>query len=424
MLDRGYIVQHVDEIRRNCAIRNVGVDLDRFLELDQESRVLTRAKQDLGASANAIARAMASAKGAEREQLRAEGSRTKAERTEIESRLRTLEPELLELQEAIPNLTHPAAPVGATDADNVEIAKSATLPPEFEFEPRDHVDLGEALGMIDFEAGSRVAGHGFYYLVGDAVLLDLALQQYAIRILTESGFTIMSTPDVARVDLLTATGYSPRGPESMIYSLEGTGLGLIATAEITLAGRHQDTIVEEASLPLRLGGLSHCFRTEAGAHGRATRGLYRVHQFSKVEMFAFTRPDQSDEMHAEMLAIERRIFDELGIAYRVVENATGDLGASAYRKFDIEAWMPGRGGYGEVTSTSNCTDYQARRLNVRYRSATTHKSAGLLHTLNGTALATGRAIVAIMENYQDEDGGIRIPDVLQPAMAKSRIAPR
>jgi seryl-tRNA synthetase len=251
------------------------------------------------------------------------------------------------------------------------------------------------------------------------VLLELGLVRYAMDILTQRGYQPTITPDLARDEMLVGTGFIPRGPETQIYSVEDSDLSLIATAEIPLAGSMADEIVDENELPIRLAGLSHCFRTEAGSHGRASRGLYRVHQFTKVEMFAFTTPEQSEELHAEMLEIEERIFQGLGLPYRVVDICTGDLGGAAYRKFDLEAWMPGRNDYGEVTSTSNTTDYQARRLRIRYRSDGGRPQ--LLHTLNGTAIAISRALIALLENYQQEDGSIRLPEVLVPYVGKEKI---
>jgi seryl-tRNA synthetase len=221
--------------------------------------------------------------------------------------------------------------------------------------------------------------------------------------------------------MLVGTGFIPRGPETQIYSVEDTDLSLIATAEIPLAGQHAEDIIEERELPLRYAGLSHCFRTEAGSHGRASRGLYRVHQFTKVEMFAFTTPDQSEDIHNEMVEIEERIFQGLGLPYRVVDICTGDLGGAAYRKYDLEAWMPGRNDFGEVTSTSNTTDYQARRLGIRYR-----REGGrpqLLHTLNGTALAMSRALISLLEIYQQEDGSISLPKTLVPYVGRKTIEP-
>jgi seryl-tRNA synthetase len=273
---------------------------------------------------------------------------------------------------------------------------------------------------MDFEAGARVAGHGFYFLKNEAVLLELALQQYAVQFLVGQGFVPIATPDLARNEILEGVGYIPRGPETQIYSIENTDLSLVATAEIPLGGLLAGQTVDADVLPLKFCGISHCFRTEAGAHGRATRGLFRVHQFTKVEMFAYTLPDQSEKMLDHLCDLECRLFDGLDIPYRVVDTATGDLGGPAYRKFDLEAWMPGRGEYGEVTSTSNCTDYQARRLNARYR-IRGEKGTHFLHTLNGTAIAISRALIAILENHQQADGSVKIPEVLRPWVGKARI---
>src|SRR5205823_5553030 len=325
----------------------------------------------------------------------------------------------------LPNMTHPAAPVGALPTDNKVLRKGGE-PRRFDFQPLDHVALAEALDLIDFEAGARVAGQKFYFLKNEAVLLELALVQYAMGILIGEGYTPIITPDVARSEVLEGIGFIPRGPETQIYSLENTDLCLIATAEITLGGMHRDKIFDELDLPRRYVGLSHCFRTEAGAPGRDTRGLFRVHQFTKVEMFAFCLPDQSEAIHLELLRIEEGIFQGLGLPFQVIDTCTGDLGGPAYRKYDLEAWMPGRGdggAYGEVTSTSNCTDYQARRLNIRSRHAE-RKGTRFVHTLNGTAVAVTRALLAILENNQKKDGGVTIPEVLRPWVGKDRIAPR
>jgi seryl-tRNA synthetase len=268
-----------------------------------------------------------------------------------------------------------------------------------------------------------VAGAGFYFLKRDAVLLELALQQFAVSHLIRKGFIPISTPDVANTEILHGIGFIPRGPETQIYSIENTELNLVATAEITLGGMYSNQVLEAEQLPLKLVGISHCFRTEAGAAGRASRGLYRVHQFTKIEMFAFTQPQDSSAVHEELREIECELFDLLEVPYRVVDTATGDLGGPAYRKYDLEAWMPGRGTggeWGEVTSTSNCTDYQARRLNIRYR-VKGEKGTHLTHTLNGTAIAISRAIIAVMENHQQADGSMRVPKVLVPWVGKEWI---
>ncbi|MCA9246049.1 MAG: serine--tRNA ligase [Planctomycetales bacterium] len=327
-----------------------------------------------------------------------------------------------ELVRRIPNLSHPAAPIGGED-DARDVKLGATPIPQFDFPPLDHVELAQRHDLIDFESGAKIAGAGFYFLKNEAVLLDLALQRYALEVLLEEGFTPAVTPDLARDEILQGTGFVPRGPETQVYSIENSDLNLVGTAEITLGGMLAGEIIEAERLPIKLCGISHCFRTEAGAAGRASRGLYRVHQFTKVEMFAFTEADQSDAMHEELCRIECRLFDGLGIPYRVIDTATGDLGASAYRKFDLEAWMPGRGEageYGEVTSTSNCTDYQARRLAIRTKGKG-EKGTRFVHTLNGTAIAISRALIAVMENYQQADGSIIVPQVLRPWVGKERI---
>ncbi len=253
-----------------------------------------------------------------------------------------------------------------------------------------------------------------------------ALQQLALKNLIEAGFTPIVTPDLARNNILEGIGFTPRGEETQVYSVEDSDLSLIGTAEITLGGMHADDVLAESDLPLQYVGISHCFRTEAGAAGRASRGLYRVHQFTKVEMFAFSTPESSGEIHARMLAIEEKFFESLGIPFRVLDIASGDLGGPAYRKYDVEAWMPGRGEhgeYGEVTSTSDCTDYQARRLNIRYR-PTGQKGTRFVHTLNGTAVAVSRALIVILENYQRADGSIDVPEVLRPYVGKAVIGRR
>ena len=337
-----------------------------------------------------------------------------------------LESLILELQAAIPNISHPDAPVGVDDQANLELRRGKTEPRTFDFEPLDHVALCERLDLLDLEGGARTTGHGFYFLKNEAVLLELALQRYVLEVLLPEGFTPAITPDLARDEIVSGTGYIPRGPETQIYSIENTDLSLVATAEITLGGLYAGQLLDADQLPIKLCGISHCYRTEAGAHGRATRGIYRVHQFTKVEMFAFTRPEQSDTMLEHFCELECRIFDGLQIPYRVVDTATGDLGGPAYRKYDLEAWMPGRGDggeFGEVTSTSNCTDYQARRLNARFK-IKGEKGTHFVHTLNGTAVAISRALIAILENYQQADGSVVIPEVLRAWVGRDRIVAR
>jgi seryl-tRNA synthetase len=421
LLDLRYIRENAAAVQENCRNRGVEADVGLVVELADRRSALIGELNELRQRQNQMAKSIGREQDPEaRERLIAESRAMKNHIPEREAELAGVEERLREELLKIPNMTHPDAPIGKDDSENVEIRSWGEIP-TFAFEPRDHVELGEALGIIDFDAGAKVAGSKFYFLRGDAVLLELGLVRYAMDILARRGYQPTITPDLARDEMLVGTGFIPRGPETQIYSVEDSDLSLIATAEITLAGSLAEEIVDNDELPIRLAGLSHCFRTEAGSHGRASRGLYRVHQFTKVEMFAFTAPDQSDEMHAEMLGLEERIFQGLELPYRVVDICTGDLGGAAYRKFDLEAWMPGRDGYGEVTSTSNTTDYQARRLKIRHR-----KDGGrpqLLHTLNGTALAISRVLIALLEVYQREDGSVALPEMLVPYVGKEILEP-
>lgn len=427
MLDLKFLITHTDEVRRNSRNRNapedVLEDIDRVVALETERKGLLSAVEDIRRRQNEVAQATGKEKDPEkRAALIDEGKRLKASAGDQEEQLRVMEDEIRQRLRRVPNLTHPDAPIGQTEDDSRELRKVGT-PRTFDFPVKDHVELGKSLDLIDFETGGKVSGTGFYFLKNDAVLLDLALQQFAIRKLVFAGFTPIITPDLARNQILEGIGFTPRGEETQVYSIEDSDLSLVGTAEITLGGMLSDELLEESQLPIKYVGLSHCFRTEAGAAGRASRGLYRVHQFTKVEMFAFSTPETSGSIHQEMLTIEEELFQALEIPYRVLDICTGDLGGPAYRKFDLEAWMPGRGEhgeYGEVTSTSDCTDYQARRLNIRYR-PTGQKGTRFVHTLNGTAIALSRALIVILENYQRSDGRVDVPQVLQHDVGKDVI---
>ena len=421
MLDLKFIRENAEAVQENCRNRGVEADVGLVVKLADRRSALIQELNELKQEQNRMARGIGQERDPEaRERLIAGSREMKGEIPVKEAKLYEVEGRLRDEQLKIPNMTHPDSPIGRDDSENVEIRRSGEIP-EFSFAPKDHVELGESLGIIDFEAGAKTTGSKFYFLRGDAVLLELGLIRYALDLLAAYGYEPTITPDLARDEALVGTGFIPRGPETQIYSVEDDDLSLVATAEIPLAGQLTDEIIEEGRLPLRYAGLSHCFRTEAGSHGRASRGLYRVHQFTKVEMFAFTEPEDSGAIHEEMVEIEERIFQGLGLPYRVVDICTGDLGGAAYRKYDLEAWMPGRDDFGEVTSTSNTTDYQARRLRIRYR-----KEGGrpqLLHTLNGTALAMSRAFIALLEIYQQEDGSVKLPEALVPYVGKDRIEP-
>lgn len=424
MLDRKFILENPEIVKQHCAHRGVAADVDRLVSLEHQRRQCQTDVQQLNRQANEVSKSIGSAANdQEREARKRQGRQLREQKDRAQADHDQLEQQILELQAAIPNLSHPDAPVGEDDQANLEIRRGKHDLPQFDFPPLDHVQLGEKLQLIDLEGGARTTGAGFYFLKNEAVLLELALQSFAVAKLIQHGFTPTITPDLAHDKILEGIGFMPRGPETQVYSIENSDLSLVGTAEITLGGLYSGVTLSDLDLPLRLCGISHCYRTEAGAHGRATRGIFRVHQFTKVEMFAFTLPDQSEQMHQELLALECEIFDELGIPYRVVDTATGDLGGPAYRKFDLEAWMPGRGEggqWGEITSTSNCTDYQARRLNTRYK-VKGEKGTRFVHTLNGTAVAVCRALIAILENNQQADGSVVVPEALRPWVGKDRI---
>ncbi len=423
MLDKRIILEKSDLVQENCDRRGVKVDVARFVELESQRRQLQAEIEELSRQANIVSKSIGQAKNdAEREASKDEGRRLRELKDARQAEIDRLAAEANIIHNAIPNLTHPEAPVGGADASKELRHGQVDIRP-LGFPVLDHVQLAEQHDLIDFDGGARVAGHGFYFLKNEAALLEIALQQYALELLLREGFTPMITPDLARGDVLKGIGFTPRGPETQIYSIENDDLNLVATAEITLGGLYAGQVIDAEKLPVKLCGISHCFRTEAGAAGRASRGLYRVHQFTKVEMFAFTLPDQSEDMLNYFRDLECEIFDGLGIPFRVLDIATGDLGGPAYRKFDLEAWMPGRGNggeFGEVTSASNCTDYQSRRLDIRYKMKG-EKGTHLVHTLNGTALAVSRALIAILENCQQPDSSIIIPEVLQRWVGKERI---
>ncbi|MFA5570273.1 MAG: serine--tRNA ligase [Sphaerochaetaceae bacterium] len=423
MIDLRELKERKEEIETNILNRGMSVDVDHLLLLQQRRLTALKENERLRTLRNENALKMKQKlEASERQIYIEEGKALKEQIAEAESLFNTIEAEYIELAKQVPNYAHPSAPIGKLDTDNKEL-KTWGKPTEFNFKALDHVELGEKLDLIDFESATRVSGPKFYYLKNEALYLQMALERFALDILKKHGFTLMMTPDIAKEEILEGIGFNPRGDESNIYSLEGTDQCLIGTAEITLGGYYANTMFKPEDLPIKLGGLSHCFRREAGAAGQYSKGLYRVHQFSKVEMFVYALPSQSDEIHEQLLAIEEEIFQALELPYRVVDTCTGDLGAPAYRKYDIEAWMPGRGEsgeYGEVTSTSNCTDYQARRLNIRYKDES--GKTEFLHLLNGTAVATSRAIVAILENFQQNDHSIRIPKALVPYFGSELIS--
>ncbi len=436
MLDIKWIREKPEELKSALEKRGFNFDVGYLLQVDEKRRKKIKEYDDLRAAQNKLSESVAKAKGEDREQKVEESKKLKITLGDLEFEGKALEEEFNELLGKIPNPPLADVPVGKGERDNV-VLREVGEKPKFSFTPKDHAEIGEALNIIDFETGAKVAGSDFYYLKNEGVTLELALVQYALDFLSKRGFSTWLTPDIARSKFYLGTGYLPKGSEAQTYLIEESDLGLIATAEVTLAGIHADEILDGAKLPLCYAGYSHCFRRESGSYGKYSRGLYRVHQFTKVEMFVYARSEDSPRIHKELLGYEEELWKGLGIPYRVLEMCTGDLGAQAAKKIDLEAWMPGRaavegraslpenkrGDWGEVTSTSNTTDYQARRLGIKYRGK--DGKTEFVHTLNGTAIATSRAIIAILENYQREDGSVAIPKVLRPYTGHlDRISPK
>ncbi|OGC99570.1 serine--tRNA ligase [Candidatus Amesbacteria bacterium RIFCSPLOWO2_01_FULL_47_33] len=411
MLDIKFIRDHPEEVKKGISLKGTDpVLVDQLLDTDKTRRELLVKSETLRAARNKL----------NRDQIE-EGKKIKGELKEAEAQLDKYQQDFDRQIHLIPNLPSPLAPVGKNDTENVEIRRWGD-PRKFDFPVKDHLELGKTLGILDFDTGAKVSGSQFYFLYNEGALLELALIRFAFDQLMPEGFTPVITPDLAKSRYYLGTGYAPKGDEAQTYTIEDEDLGLIATAEVTLAGKHADEIIPAANLPIKYIGYSHCFRKEAGAYGKYSKGMYRVHQFTKAEMFIYCLPEESEQYHQLILSMEEKICQALGLPYRVLEMCTGDLGAMAVRKFDVEAWMPGRNDYGEITSTSNCTDYQARNLNIRFRRPGSETE--FLHMLNGTAVVTSRIPIAILENNQNPDGSVTIPEALRPYMGTDVILPK
>lgn len=411
MLDIKLIRENTELVKQNCVNRRVKVDIDELLRLDEQRRENLKALEDLRAEKNKGSKGKPTPE--EIQKMKDLGEQVK----KLEEAKETVDIKYRELLMRVPNMTHAETPVGGEEDFKVLSEKK---PRDFGFEPKDHEQLMLDLDLIDFERGAKVAGSKFYFAKNDLVRLNQALLNYGMDVVTAHGFTLMETPDMAKMEILEGAGFNPRGEETQIYSIANTDLCLVGTAEITVGGFHKDEILDLSNGPKKYVALSHCFRTEAGAYGRTSKGLYRVHQFTKLEMFIYCKPEESEAMHQELLAIEKEIADGLGFPYRVIDIASGDLGGPAYRKYDLEAWMTMKNDYGEITSTSNCTDYQARRLNIRYKND--EGQTEFVHTLNGTAVVLSRFPIAIVENFQNADGSITVPEVLQKYIGKDTLS--
>lgn len=409
MLDPALLRNDPDTIKANLEVRGLDLDLQALIALEEQRRSLRAAADDIRSEQKQSGQAIAKLEGEEKAEAIAAAGRLSEQHKQMTAELEDLEDRFHELWIKVPNLVHESVPPGLTEEDAVELKKWSE-PTEFDFEPKDHLDLGEALDVIDVEAAVRMSGSRFTYLKGQAVILEMALVRWALDRLVEEGFEPVVPPVLVREPALFGTGFFPDDDEQ-VYAVEKDDLYLVGTSEVALASLHMDEILSGERLPVRYAGFSTCFRREAGTYGKDMRGIFRLHQFDKVEMFAFTEPDASWDEHDRLLSIEERLIQALEIPYRVVNVAAGDLGASAAKKYDIEAWIPSHGRYRELTSCSNTTDFQSRRLKIRYKGEQGNR---LVHTLNGTAVAVGRTMLAMMENHQQADGTVRIPEVLQP----------
>ena len=414
MLDIRFIRENAERVQKDVLNKGYkNADVQAVISLDDERKALTAQIDELRTRRNKIAASMKNAGGKPSAEQIAEGKKIKEELAELEKTYRELDEKLSNALNGIPNILQADVPIGEEGEDDLVKTWGEEL-----FESRkgaqDHLDFANKKNWVDFERGSKVAGTKFYFLKGDLALLENAIYQFALNKLISKGFNFMTVPHMVNGEVATGTGFAPRSSEqSDEYFIEGEDLSLIATAEMSLTGYHAGEILNEKDLPIFYAGYSPCYRKEAGTYGKHTRGLFRVHQFNKLEMYAYTLPEQSVEVHEKILAVEEEIYQELGIPYRVINIASGDLGAPASKKYDIEYWSPVDGSYREITSCSNCTDYQARNLNIRVRRE--NGDLQVVHTLNGTAVSLARCLVAAIENFQDGEDLV-LPKVLQPYM--------
>ena len=406
MLDVKFIRENLKLVEKSAKEKGYKINIQEVLELDDRRKKELARVEELRRKRNEIAAKMNG--GKPEKKLIDEGKKVKDELAKLQEDLTKVEQEFKAKLKSVPNIIFDDVPLGDEDY-SVEIKKWGGQKKE----GVDHLDYAVSRDWVDFERGAKVAGAKFYYLKNELALLENALIQFGLKKVLEKGFTFITVPDLVSSQVLEGTGFNPRSSDqSDEYYIEGEDLALIATAEIALTGYHMNEIIDEKDLPLKYAGLSACFRKEAGSAGKHTRGLFRVHQFNKLEMYVFCLPEQSKEMHEMILGIEEEIWQELGIPYHVINIAAGDLGAPAAKKYDVEYWSPVDQCYRELTSCSNCTDFQARNLNIRVRR--TDGTVEVLHTLNGTAVSLARTMVAVIENYATKDGKLKVPEVLKP----------
>ena len=406
MLDSQILKNNIEEFNENLKKRDLDVDTNLLIELDENRRKAKFEAEQIRAEQNKLGKEIAKAENEEKENLLKKAADLSESFKNLSEKAEKQEQLFLDLWIKIPNIVDPSSPVGKTDQDNKEIKKVGEIK-EYK-SVKDHLEIGESLGLINVEKASEVSGSRFSYIFGDLVKIEFNLVSYVLDKLSNNGFLPTVPPVLVRENALFGTGFFPDDAEQ-VYEIPNDDLYLVGTSEVSLAALHGEEILEHKSLPIRYAGFSTCFRREAGTYGKDTTGIFRVHQFDKVEMFSFCDSDNSKEEHEYLLSLEEEILQDLEIPYRVVDVCSGDLGASASKKFDIEAWIPSQNNYREVTSCSNTTDYQARRLNIRTKK---EKETALIHTLNGTALAVGRILIALIENNQQEDGSVKFSDSL------------
>lgn len=421
MIDIKRVRENPEKVRDGARKKGADIDVSEILALDEQRKDILRTFERLRVEQKKESESLRNLQGEEREKKQG-GLRNLSETLrQLEQSVKETEEKLNQLLREIPNLPHESVPEGKDETGNVTVRPWGE-PPKFSFKPKDHIELGEALNLIDTKRAAKVSGARFYYLMNEAVLLEFALVQWVMQMLVKEGFQPVIPPVLAREEIFYDMGYLPHSDVES-YKTVLDALRLAATSEHTIGPLFKDEILDEKMMPQRFAGFSTCFRREAGSYGKDIKGILRVHQFDKVEMFSFTKQEDSWSEHEKILSIEERIMQELKIPYRVVLMCSGDLGMPAAKKYDIEAWMPGQNAYRETHSCSNCTDFQSRRLNMRYRTKE-DKKIHFMHTLNGTACAVGRMLIAIFENCQQEDGSIAVPDVLRPFMSTERIAPK
>lgn len=404
-------------LRESLRRRGLSLDVEGMADLDRERRRVRTGAEEIRSRQRRSGKLISALQGAEKQEAIQEASQLSDQYKEALARADRLDEDFQKMWVKVPNLAHPTAAAGFTEEDSVELRKWGEIPPPGPV--RDHRELGAVLRMIDMERAAKVSGARFGYLTGPAVLMEFGLVRMTLEMLGGHGFTPVIPPVLVREEALFGTGFFP-DDDQQVYEIPKDDLYLIGTSEVALAAYHAREILDEGDLPLRYAGFSTCFRREAGAHGKDTAGIFRVHQFDKVEMFSFCHPENSWSEHEFLLSIEEEIAQSLEIPYRVVNVAAGDLGSSAAKKYDVEAWIPSQERYREITSCSNTTDFQARRLSIRFRS---EEGPRFAHTLNGTAVAVGRMLIALMENHQRPDGSIVIPEALRPYVGFDRVGP-